>query len=611
MVKEYKCLMDSNKLKQILQLLKDVNTSEFSEPISNGETTDDIIRELEHLKKRQKEEEESLELITDYFASISNGEYEAAPPKLKGNSSIDVLGFAMNAFIEELKDSAISFQAFDQIFDSLKAAFFIVDISNEYLTRFNLTALHFFNYKKDNRFQIPLDEFVDKAFLKEYDEFLNSNQHHHSKRIEFGGRHGVVNFNIVDGEYFNGKSISIFIIDVTAEVEKEQLEKSNQIIRKSLEFRTQFLANMSHEIRTPLNGIVGMVDYLIGMEVINGEVEEYLRIIQSSSNQLLSVVNDVLNLSRLESGKFELNPISAYLPQVIERGITWFEARLNEKNINLKLDVNISYWKALYFDESRLLQVLSNLVGNAIKFAPQDSDLHVRVNQIEENEDKIKFKFEVIDNGQGISKENQEKLFSIFGKIEQSVNKEGTGLGLIISKQLVELFKGEIGVVSELGKGANFWFTAELDKRMPSQSTSTIVMEEEMLVEVTNKKIKALLVDDRAVNRKVGGLILKKLDFDVDEAVNGEEAFHKTLSGDYDVVYMDIQMPIMNGVEATTQIRKTLLKNSPIIVGLSANAMEGDSDYYIKQGMDFYIMKPITSEKIIKVRSAIEAKLFD
>ena len=452
---------------------------------------------------------------------------------------------------------------------------------------------------------------MSEAFLKEYDEFLNANIEHLSKRVQLGDRHAIVNFSLVEGEYFEGKSISIFLIDVTAEVEKEQLEKSHQIIQKSLEFRTQFLANMSHEIRTPLNGIVGMIDYLLGMDGIKEEVEEYLRIIQSSSNQLLSVVNDVLNLSRLESGKFELNPVSAYLPQVIERGITWFEARLKEKELNLKLEVNIPYWKALFFDESRLLQILSNLLGNAIKFSPQNSDLIVKVDQINEDDDRIKFKFEVIDQGQGISKENQEKLFSIFGKIEQNVNKEGTGLGLIISKQLVELFKGEIGVESELGKGSKFWFTAVLDKRMPSLSSSTLVMEEDVMIEVSNRKIKTLLVDDKQVNRKVGGLILNKLDFEVDEAENGEEAYKKAVNGNYDVVFMDIQMPIMNGVEATKQIRKTLMEDSPIIVGLTANAMEGDGDYYLKQGMDFYIMKPITSEKIIKVRSAIEAKLFE
>jgi signal transduction histidine kinase/CheY-like chemotaxis protein len=475
----------------------------------------------------------------------------------------------------------------------------------------NPSALSYYKYSKDNKYKIPISDLLDEITLKHIQSFIKQDEtvQSLSLKISIGEekRTVVLNLSKLESGYADAASVSVFVIDITAQVKNKELQEENEIIEKSLEFRTQFLANMSHEIRTPLNGIVGMVDYLVGMEGINTEVSEYLNIVKASSGQLLNVVNDILNLSRLESGKFELRPTKAYLPEIIERGISWFDSRFKEKFIQVDLQLNVPYWKALYFDETRLLQVLSNLLGNAIKFSPVNEKIEIRVSQVEETENSLEIKFQIFDKGIGVSKENQKKLFSVFGKIESKENTEGTGLGLVIAKQLVALYGGEIGVESELGEGSEFWFTVKLSK---DENVIVSSRGEELIEtnEITNRKIKALLVDDWAVNREVGKLLLQKYNFEVDLAVNGLEAFQKTVKGDYEVIFMDVQMPVLNGIESTEKIRKTLLEHSPIIVGLSSNAMEGDDEYYIKKGMDFYITKPISNDKIVGIRSRIESK---
>lgn len=604
--------MEVEIIKEFLKKVRSLNTEDFRKPVSNGNTIDDLTLELDHFIEYNKTNGYKKSLIIEQLATISNGDFSNELPVSDAGDDLDTICMALNIFVEELRENVVNINTFKNVFNSLRSPFFIIDAEQLSLNVINPSALSFFKYSKENRYKIPIADLVDEITLDNIKYFLAQDEVMKSCNlvinIEGEQRNIVLNLSRLKSSYTDVSSISVFVIDITAQLQIEELKKEKKIIQKSLEFRTQFLANMSHEIRTPLNGIVGMIDYLVGMDNINKEVFEYLDIIKNSSDQLLSVVNDVLNLSRLEAGEFELIPTKAYLPEVIERSISWFNSRFKEKNLKVDLKIKVSYWKSLYFDEARLLQVLSNLIGNAIKFSPPEEHIEIIVSQIEEGNKSLKVKFQIIDKGIGISRINQEKLFSLFGKVEIKKNIEGAGLGLVISKQLIDLYGGEIGVVSTEGKGSEFWFTVKLSKE-PGVIINTNGSEKIELQEVSTRKIKALLVDDKLVNRKVGGLILKKIDFDIDYAENGLEAYQKVLEGNYEVVFMDIQMPIMGGVEATEKIRKTMLTSRPLIIGLSANAMEGDDEYYLKKGMDYYIMKPITGEKISVLRGVIEKKI--
>lgn len=599
-------MTDQNKLNQALDIIRSLNTSEFEPQISTGNSIEDLLLEVILLKKQKVHEEAALEKITDYFFAISNGEFKTKAPVFEGDSSIDALGFAVVAFVEELQGSTISINAFDNILNSLSASFFIIDVKKKCLAKYNEATLNFFEYNGENLFQIKLNEIADEDFIENFNNFQKSDENVATFKFTFKEKTAVANFGKVEGNYLDRPSISVFIIDITAESEKEKLEESNEIITKSLAFRTQFLANMSHEIRTPLNGIVGLIDFLTEADNLPPELKAHLKIIQGSSDQLLAIVNDILNLSRLESGKLQLAPKVNYLPQSIEKGNSWFEARLKEKNIKLDLNFKTNYWKALDYDEARLLQIISNLMSNAVKFSPSNSTILFEINECAETEECISYKFKIKDEGKGISQKNQTKLFSLFGKVDDKDNVEGAGLGLMISQQLVKLFNGTIGVQSEEEKGASFWFTIPFKK---AKAPAFEPIEVKQIKAASKVNLNALLVDDKMVNRTVAKLILSKLNFTVDEAKNGQEAYEKALENNYDVIFMDIQMPIMNGLESTKKIQAKLKSNSPLIVGLSANAMEGDGESYIQQGMDLYETKPITIEKITNLRLVIEEKI--
>jgi len=415
--------------------------------------------------------------------------------------------------------------------------------------------------------------------------------------IVLGENDRKISFELVVNElkYFtSGKSTYVILFrDISEREQKLKLEKEKELIQKSLEFRTQFLASISHEIRTPLNAISGMVEYLLD-ERFSAEQKENIEIINSSTKHLLNVVNDVLHLSRLESGKYELSPSKAFVPQVVDSCLSWFNTALNNKSMKAEYRMQLNYQKALFFDNYRINQVLSNLVSNAIKFGAHRSKITVTVKQIAESEEDVVLLFEVEDQGKGISVENQQKLFSFFGKLQDDENKEGAGLGLVISSRIVKLFEGEIGVESTLGKGSVFWFTVKL-KKYNEELHSVFVGEQK---KITVPPLKVLLVDDRKVNRKVAELILGRMKAEVDSVNNGELALEKIAQKKYDFVLMDIRMPVMDGISATKILKEKYGNKCPYIIGITANAMEGDEEFYMSHGMDYYMSKPFTAEKV-------------
>ncbi len=384
-----------------------------------------------------------------------------------------------------------------------------------------------------------------------------------------------------------------------------ELRKAKDLAEHSLQIKERFLANMSHEIRTPMNGIIGMID-LLGSTGLDGEQSEYVRTIKQSSDTLLNILNDILDLSKIEAGKMEIRRKPVRLVETFERIYELFsqQAYLNNTQLYYHLGNKIPEW--VLADETRLLQVISNLTSNAIKFSPTKGKINISIRIREEKEDQMIFQVSVKDSGIGISEEDQKKLFQSFSQVDNSSSKiyGGTGLGLAISSELVKSMEGEIGVVSTPGLGSTFWFTFHA-VRITEPSEYQEKEEEPFIVkEFTSTEPKVLLVDDNDINRRVASQILKKSGCQVVEAQDGFTAIELVSNEVFDLIFMDIQMPKMDGVEATTKIKALGIKELAPIVAMTAYSMEEDRSKFLSQGMDDYLAKPIKANSLIeKVKS--------
>ncbi len=373
----------------------------------------------------------------------------------------------------------------------------------------------------------------------------------------------------------------------------DKLKEKNQQILKASQFKHDFLANMSHEIRTPMVGVIGMIDLLFRNTKLDGIQKEYVSTIQKSSYNLLEILNQILDLSKMESGKFKLSPTTINFKDTIHQNIDLFLATAKAKDINLILTYSEELPENMIADSHRLSQVISNLIGNAIKFTDKGS-IHISASLISKNNNTLIIKVEVIDSGIGISKEDQEQLFNRYSQFhEASIHSGiGSGLGLAICKKLVPLMQGKLGVQSQLGKGSNFWFTFEA-----KTSNAVITKEDKSYVDIKNHKynLHVLLVEDSDTNILVSKQILKYLGCTVDVAKNGKNAVELFKEDTYDLILMDINLPGLNGVQTCDLIRRNYAKVPPIIA-LTSNALPGDAERFIGKGLDDYITKPFTTE---------------
>ncbi|MFY0598031.1 MAG: PAS domain S-box protein [Cyclobacteriaceae bacterium] len=379
----------------------------------------------------------------------------------------------------------------------------------------------------------------------------------------------------------------------------EELRSAKELAERSLKIKERFLANMSHEIRTPMNGIIGMID-LIASTKLNTEQADYIRTIKKSSDTLLNILNDILDLSKIEAGKMELRREPVRIVETFEKIYDLYSQQANLINNTLYYHLDDQLPEYILMDETRLLQVLSNLTSNAIKFSHRKGHINIGIRILEKNEDEYIFKVSVKDSGIGISQKDVDRLFQSFSQLDSSSKKtySGTGLGLAISKQLVNSMGGEVSVVSTPGLGSTFSFTF-IAKSLDPDEVKPKPEEQVLIKQFANSNPKVLLVDDNDINRRVAVSILTKSGCLVEEAPNGHKAIELAEEKKFDLIFMDIQMPDMDGIETTQKMRALPILNLPPVVAMTAYSMEEDRDNFIREGLDDYVSKPIKANDLI------------
>jgi signal transduction histidine kinase/DNA-binding response OmpR family regulator/Flp pilus assembly protein TadD len=395
----------------------------------------------------------------------------------------------------------------------------------------------------------------------------------------------------------------------------ELAQKEKEVAERTAYLKQQFMANMSHEIRTPMNAIVGMTRLLLSKEPKQDQLR-YLNAIQQSADNLLVIINDILDLSKIEAGKIIIEHTDFSLREVMHSIRDMLMLRAEEKHIDLRVSIDPAIAQRLIGDPTRINQVLINLAGNAIKFTEKGYvEVSAQLQKKENNKDWIQF--DITDTGIGIAPDYVGKIFESFTQAGTDIARKfgGTGLGLTISKQLVELMNGQIKVKSELGKGTTFSVLIPMEESaVQVEEEKSNVVNEKVLQLLNDTKI--LLVEDNEFNRMVAEDTLKELlpGITIDIAVNGEEAVNRVQDTRYDFVLMDIQMPVMDGVTATRTIRTTLAPPAcdTKIIAMTANVLQEDVKQYFAVGMNAYVSKPFqTDELLLKMAAVMENNVQD
>ena len=520
------------------------------------------------------------------------------------NTQVDVIAISGIAYnVTEKKESrkqlATSEEKFRNIFESFQDLYFRIDFSGRIImlspsvkeitgySEDELLGKDITNYYLyDSKTKSLLAELVKSRSVRNFEAGII----HHDGRVV----PTICNIRVIreDGRhaYIEGVARDITELKKTT----EELQHSKELAEQSLVIKEKFLANISHEIRTPLNGVMGML-HLIDPEELSAENRNRFNSVRKSAELLLDVLNDLLDISKIEAGKMTLNESIVNISELFNNLHSLYEGQAIKKGITLKYHIGSEVPKTVVADEVKVVQIYANLISNAIKFTDEGGQVDIHINvEAQLTGKKIKLKARVVDNGPGISTHDQDKLFKSFTQIDSGTTKQfkGTGLGLYLSKKMTEIMYGEIGVNSTPGIGSEFWFTfaAHEQKEEFTDSISAGAIPAQLMV---------MVVDDNATNREVAAQILTKKGCQVTKAYSGQQAIEYAKKQKFDHIFMDIQMPDLDGIETTAHIRRIPLNNETPIIAMTAYSMDGDKNKFISAGMDGYIAKPINPRALI------------
>ncbi|MBI3563406.1 MAG: response regulator [Gammaproteobacteria bacterium] len=409
--------------------------------------------------------------------------------------------------------------------------------------------------------------------------------------IEFNG-------TVVVDDFKKSYTTSGLIFDVSERREWEAAVKlASQTATEIARVKSNFIANMSHEIRTPLHGIIGMLQSLENTALTTKQ-QRFTEIATHSAHNLLGIINDILDFSKLEAEKLNIEYKPFDIHACVEHSVALLSSHAAKKGLLLEVNIAQDIPTALLGDPIRIEQILNNYVSNAIKFSEKGFVL-IKLSQVGAYQDKIRLRAEVSDTGIGIDAQVQQRLFTPFEQADTSITRRfgGTGLGLSICKQLMELMQGEVGVISEVGKGTTFWFELSLTVTAHALVDTTVI--ETAPTHYTDYSV--LLVEDNPVNQIVASEMLRGSGIGIELAENGQLAVEKRQLGDYTLIFMDMQMPVMDGIEATCKIRQWEIQQhvSPVvIIAMTANAFEEDRDRCLLAGMNDFLSKPFTQQQL-------------
>lgn len=494
-------------------------------------------------------------------------------------------------------------ERYQVIFSQSKDAIYISNGKN--LIDFNDATVKLFGYSEEELKTIAVEKLYKDITDKErFNSMMDNFSFVKDFEVDLIRKDGTIKTclltsNAIRTDDFNG--YHGIIRDITARKQTEDLRKAKELAERSAEMKEKFLANVSHEMRTPMNAILGLTNILLKTG-LDDEQENYLSSIRESSQHLLGIINDILEISSLKEGKINLEENEINLYNLINNMVNIIDYKVKEKDLTLNVNIEPNVDKHIIGDGLRLQQILTNLAGNAVKFT-ESGFINIDVRKTKETDEKVFLEFSVTDSGIGIPSDKIEVIFETFTRVFDPKVKTfgGTGLGLAITKQLIQLHGGSIRVESELNKGSSFICEIPFTKVMEKEQTVEIVEEETYTLDL-GRDIQILLVEDHKLNQMVARKTLEK-EFSnviVTIADNGQIAVDKLRDNDYDLILMDIQMPVMDGYEATKYIREQMPsdKANTTIFAMTAHAHMAQDEKFKEYGMDDCVLKPFEPKQL-------------